>query len=218
MFIGHYGPALAGKTIARAVPLWAFFLAVQFVDVLWGIFVANGIEHVRIVPGFTDANPLDLYDMPITHSLPGALGWSVLAGLVWALLSPKQKRIGGIAIALAVFSHWILDLIVHVPDLELWPGGLRVGFGLWNNYPVALAVEFGVLLAGFGLYLRVTEAKGLVGRIWPWVFMALLALAEFANHTAPIPEDFTTAGYMGTITFLIIAALAAICDLTRRTR
>ena len=129
-----------------------------------------------------------------------------------------SRLTGGIAIALAVFSHWILDLIVHVPDLELWPGGLRVGFGLWNNYPVALAVEFGVLLAGFGLYLRVTEAKGLVGRFWPWVFMALLALAEYANHTAPVPDDFTTAGYMGTITFLIIAALAAICDLTRRTR
>ena len=98
MFIGHYGPAFAGKTVAKAVPLWAFFLAVQLVDVLWGIFIANGIEHVRIVPGFTEANAFDLYDMPITHSLPGALGWSVLAGLVWALLSPTRKKLGGLAI------------------------------------------------------------------------------------------------------------------------
>jgi membrane-bound metal-dependent hydrolase YbcI (DUF457 family) len=218
MFVGHYGPALAGKTIAKAVPLWAFFLAVQFVDVLWGIFIANGIEHVRIVPGFTEANPLDLYDMPITHSLPGALGWSVLAGLAWMVLAPRQKRAGALAIGLAVFSHWLLDLVVHVPDLELWPGGMRVGFGLWNNYPVALAVEFGVLLGGFVLYLRMTEAKGLIGRIWPWVFMALLALAEFANHAAPIPEDMEMAGYMGTATFLVLTALAGICDLTRKTR
>lgn len=218
MFIGHYGPALAGKTIAKSVPLWAFFLAVQFVDVLWGIFIANGIEHVRIVPGFTEANPLDLYDMPITHSLPGALGWSVLAGLAWMVFAPRQKRAGALAIGLAVFSHWLLDLVVHVPDLELWPGGMRVGFGLWNNYPVALAVEFGVLLGGFVLYLRMTEAKGLIGRIWPWVFMALLALAEFANHAAPIPEDMEMAGYMGTATFLVLTALAGICDLTRKTR
>lgn len=218
MFVGHYGPALAGKTIAKAVPLWAFFLAVQFVDVLWGIFIANGIEHVRIVPGFTEANPLDLYDMPITHSLPGALGWSVLAGLAWMVLAPRQKRAGALAIGLAVFSHWLLDLVVHVPDLELWPGGMRVGFGLWNNYPVALAVEFGVLLGGFVLYLRMTAAKGLIGRIWPWVFMALLALAEFANHAAPIPEDMEMAGYMGTATFLVLTALAGICDLTRKTR
>ncbi|WP_295695338.1 hypothetical protein [uncultured Maricaulis sp.] len=218
MFVGHYGPALAGKTIAKSVPLWAFFLAVQFVDVLWGIFIANGIEHVRIVPGFTEANPLDLYDMPITHSLPGALGWSVLAGLAWMVLAPRQKRAGALAIGLAVFSHWLLDLVVHVPDLELWPGGMRVGFGLWNNYPVALAVEFGVLLGGFVLYLRMTAAKGLIGRIWPWVFMALLALAEFANHAAPIPEDMEMAGYMGTATFLVLTALAGICDLTRKTR
>lgn len=218
MFVGHYGPALAGKTIAKSVPLWAFFLAVQFVDVLWGIFIANGIEHVRIVPGFTEANPLDLYDMPITHSLPGALGWSVLAGLAWMVLAPRQKRAGALAIGLAVFSHWLLDLVVHVPDLELWPGGMRVGFGLWNNYPVALAVEFGVLLGGFVLYLRMTEAKGLIGRIWPWVFMALLALAEFANHAAPIPEDMEMAGYMGTATFLVLTTLAGICDLTRKTR
>lgn len=218
MFVGHYGPALAGKAIARSVPLWAFFLAVQFVDVLWGVFIANGIEHVRIVPGFTEANPLDLYDMPITHSLPGALGWSVVAGLVWMGLAPRQKRLGGLAIGLAVFSHWLLDLIVHVPDLELWPGGMRVGLGLWNNYPHALAVEFGVLLGGFLLYLRMTEAKGLIGRVWPWIFMALLALAEYANHAAPIPEDLAVAGYMGTATFLILTALAAICDLTRKTR
>jgi len=218
MFIGHYGPAFAGKTVARAVPLWAFFFSVQLVDVLWGVFIANGIEHVRIVPGFTEANPLDLYHMPITHSLPGALGWSVLAGLVWMLVAPKQKRLGALAIGLAVFSHWLLDLIVHVPDLELWPGGMRVGFGLWNNYPLALAVEFGVLLVGFILYLRLTEAKGLVGRIWPWVFVALLALAEYANHTTPIPEDMALAGYMGTATFIVLTVLAGLCDATRRTR
>ncbi|WP_291843167.1 hypothetical protein [Maricaulis sp.] len=218
MFVGHYGPALAGKSIASAVPLWVFFLAVQLVDVLWGVFVANGIEHVRIVPGFTDANALDLYDMPITHSLPGALGWSVLAGLVWMVLAPRQKRVGALAIGLAVFSHWLLDLIVHVPDLELWPGGMRVGFGLWNNYPLALAVEAGVLLAGFVLYLRLTVAKGLVGRVWPWIFVGLLALAEYVNHTMPPSGDVATAGYMASATFILLTLLAVVCDVTRRAR
>lgn len=218
MFIGHYGRAFAGKTVARAVPLWAFFLAVQLVDVLWGIFIANGIEHVRIVPGFTEANAFDLYDMPITHSLPGALGWSVLASLVWALLSPTRKKLGGLAIALAVFSHWLLDLIVHVPDLELWPGGMRVGFGLWNNYPLALAVEIGVLLVGFALYLRMTAAKGLLGRVWPGIFLVLLAAAEYVNHTMPPAGTMQQAGYMAAATFLILTGLAAICDLTRKTR
>ncbi|WP_300542151.1 hypothetical protein [Maricaulis sp.] len=218
MFVGHYGPALAGKAVAKSVPLWTLFFAVQLVDVAWGIFVANGIEHVRIVPGFTEANPLDLYDMPLTHSLPGALVWSVGAGLVYAIWARSQKRLGGVVIAAAVFSHWLLDLIVHVPDLPLWPGGPEVGLGLWNNYPLALTAEMAVLVAGLFLYLRVTEAKNATGRIWPWAFLALLVLAEYANHTLPPPESAAAAGYMATATFIVLTGLAAICDLTRRAR
>ena len=218
MFVGHYGPAFAGKAAAKTVPLWSLFFAVQFVDVLWGVFIANGIEHVRLVPGFTDSNALDLYHMPITHSLPGALGWAALAGLVYALVARQQKRLGGLVIAGAVFSHWLLDLIVHVPDLPLWPGGPEVGLGLWNNYPAAMAVEAAVLVGGFLLYMRVTEAKNLVGRIWPWVFLILLALAERANHGMPLPESVAQAGYMATATFLVLTALAGLCDLTRRVK
>lgn len=218
MFVGHYGPAFAGKAVARSVPLWVLFLAVQLVDIAWGLFVANGIEHVRIIPGFTDANALDLYDMPITHSLPGALAWSAAAGLVYAIWARREKRAGGLVVALAVFSHWLLDLIVHVPDLELWPGGMRVGLGLWNNYPLAATVETLVLLGGFALYLSVTRAKGVVGRIWPWVFMALMGVAEYANHAGPLPSDPAAFGYNAVIAYLVLTALAAICDLTREAR
>jgi hypothetical protein len=218
MFVGHYGPAFAGKAVARSVPLWTLFFAVQLVDVAWGIFVANGIEHVRIVPGFTEANPLDLYDMPITHSLPGALAWSVAAGLVYAIWARREKVLGGVVVGAAVFSHWILDLLVHVPDLALWPGGPKVGLGLWNNYPVALAVEAAVLVFGFLLYMRVTEAKGLVGRIWPWVFVVLLGLAEVANHGGPVPESPEQFGYSAVVIFLVLTGLAAVCDVTRRAR
>lgn len=218
MFVGHYGPAFAGKAVARSVPLWTLFLAVQLVDVAWGIFVANGIEHVRIVPGFTDANPLDLYDMPITHSLPGALAWSVAAGLIYVIWARRQKVLGGVVVGAAVFSHWVLDLLVHVPDLALWPGGPRVGLGLWNNYPVALAVEAAVLVLGFFLYMRVTQARGLVGRIWPWVFVALLALAEVVNHGGPLPESPQQFGYTAVISYIVLTGLAALCDVTRRPR
>lgn len=218
MFVGHYGPAFAGKAIARSVPLWTLFLAVQLVDVAWGIFIANGIEHVRIVPGFTDSNALDLHDMPITHSLPGALAWSVAAGLVYAIWAKQEKRLGGLVVGAAVFSHWLLDLLVHVPDLLLWPGGPRVGLGLWNNYPVALAVEAAVLLLGFLLYMRVTEAKGVIGRFWPWVFVVLLGLAEYANHAGPLPENVQQLGYSAVAIFAVLTGLAAVCDITRRPR
>ena len=74
MVVGHYGPSFAGKAIQRTIPLWVLFVAVQLLDVFWSIFVLLGIEKVRIVPGITKTNPLDLYYMPYTHSLPAALG------------------------------------------------------------------------------------------------------------------------------------------------
>ena len=219
MFIGHYAAAFAARAVKPAIPLWQLFVAVQLVDFAWAGLVLAGIEKMRVTKGFMEASMLDLHHMPYTHSLVSAVVWAIAAGVLYAALRRgANKWMAGAIIAGAVFSHWLLDLVVHVPDLELWPGGMRVGFGLWNNYPVALAVEFGVLLGGFVLYLRMTEAKGLIGRIWPWVFMALLALAEFANHAAPIPEDMEMAGYMGTATFLVLTALAGICDLTRKTR
>src|SRR3981081_3950181 len=94
MFVGHYGPALAGNAVKKSVPLWVLFLAVQLMDVVWSIFVLLGIEKVRIVPGITATNPLDLYYMPYTHSLDGALMWSVGAGIVYYFLRGKDGSTG----------------------------------------------------------------------------------------------------------------------------
>jgi hypothetical protein len=77
MFIGHYGPAFGAKAGCGPFPLWVLFVAVQFMDVIWSIFVLSGIEKMRIVPGFMPASSLDLYYMPYTHGLFGALALSV---------------------------------------------------------------------------------------------------------------------------------------------
>src|ERR1700687_547968 len=79
MFIGHYGPSFAIKAIRPAIPLWPLFIAVQLVDVAWAVLVLLGMEKVRIVPGITASNPLDLYYMPYTHSLVAAALWAVAA-------------------------------------------------------------------------------------------------------------------------------------------
>src|SRR5215469_13047279 len=110
MFVGHYGPSFAGKALDKddRIPLWLLFIAVQFVDVLWAIFVLLGIEKARIVPGITASSPLDLYYMPYTHSLVGAIGWSALAFVFCQLVPKLRGRRTGMILALAVFSHWIL--------------------------------------------------------------------------------------------------------------
>ena len=87
MFVGHYGFAFGAKPAAPFLPLWVYFLAVQWLDVVWSAFVLLGIEKLRVVPGITEANAYDLYYMQYTHSLPGALALSLLFGAIVASLS-----------------------------------------------------------------------------------------------------------------------------------
>ena len=117
MFIGHWAPALAAATHRRAPKLGTLFVAAQLVDWLFFAFLLTGAEHMRMVPGFTAMNPMDLYDMPYTHSLMGSLFWSVLFGaLVW---TATKDRAAGLIAGVVVFSHWLLDLLVHAPDLTI---------------------------------------------------------------------------------------------------
>src|ERR1700704_778861 len=96
------------------------FLAVQWIDVMWSIFVLLGLEKVRIAPGITASNPLDLYYMPYTHSLVAALLWSLGAYIAYrGIRAFGGSHRAALLVAVAVFSHWVLDLLVHRPDLPL---------------------------------------------------------------------------------------------------
>jgi hypothetical protein len=108
-----------------------------------------------MVPGITATNPLDLYYMPYTHSLIGALFWSCLAALVYKVASgAKAWRAAALLVGIAVFSHWVLDLIVHRPDLAIYDDTLKVGFALWNYRGLEFGLETAILTGGIILYLK----------------------------------------------------------------
>ena len=119
MFVGHYGVSYALKSVGPRVPLWVWFLAVQWMDVVWSILVFSGIEKLHIVPGFTEANAYDLYYMPYTHGLPGSIAISLFLGVIVAMFTSGDRAMTIVLVAAASFSHWLVDLIVHVPDLPL---------------------------------------------------------------------------------------------------
>jgi len=155
MFVGHYGVSFAAKTLDRRIPLWTLFVAVQLLDVLWAPLVLLGVEKVRIVPGITASNPFDLYYMPYTHSLLAAVIWSLAA--LWAYHRWGRASPGGraaVVVGLAVLSHWVLDLVVHRPDLPLYDNTAKVGLGLWNRPVLAFALEAALLLGSMAVYLR----------------------------------------------------------------
>src|SRR6266516_1426561 len=115
MCVGHYGVSFAAKKAEPSIPLWVLFIAVQLLDVVCAPFVLLGIEKVRIVPGITASNPLDLYYMPYTHILVAAIGWSVAAAAVYRVAAPSVTTRAAAVIGAAVFAHWVLDLLVHRP-------------------------------------------------------------------------------------------------------
>src|SRR5437867_4410610 len=158
MFVGHYGVSFAAKKAEPAIPLWVRCIAVQLLDVLWAPFVLLGIEKVRIVPGITTSNPLDLYYMPYTHSLLAAIGWSIVAFLVYRAVRPVPPRAATI-VGVAVFSHWVLDFLVHRPDLPVYDNTAKVGLGLWNLPAVALGLEALLLFGAMWLYVRHTARR-----------------------------------------------------------
>lgn len=180
MFLGHYAVAMGAKRIAPATSLGTLILAAQLLDLLWPKFLLLGWERVRIDPGNTAVTPLDFVSYPISHSLLAVAGWAaVLGGGYWVV---RRYPRGAAVVGLLVVSHWLLDAIVHRPDLPLTPGGdARVGLGLWNSVPATLAVEFGLLALGVRVYTRLTEPADGVGKWSFWSFVAVLVLIYLGN-------------------------------------
>lgn len=186
MFIGHYAVALGAKKISPTVSLGTLFLASQFIDLLWPIFLLLGLEHVRIDPGNTVFTPLDFYDYPISHSLLAVLGWSLGFGLLYYAVQRSGRN--ALILGALVLSHWVLDFISHRPDLPLIPGmETRVGLGLWNSFVASVVVETALFVVGAFLYLRATKGRDRVGKYALWSFLLLLVVLYVANMFGPPP-------------------------------
>ena len=162
MFIGHFAVGMALKPVAPRVSLGTLFFAAQFLDLLWPTLLLTGIERVEIAPG-TPGPPLRFTEYPISHSLVMVAGWAVLIGGIH--LAVRRSLRSACVCALAVISHWVLDLIVHHPDLPLAPGSSgRFGFGLWRSLPASLLLEVTIFGVGGWIYARSTTAIDAVGR------------------------------------------------------
>jgi len=211
MFVGHYAAAMAAKAIEPKAPMWTLAAAAQLVDIGWSAFIIAGIERASVDPTLPGST-LVLYDMPWTHSLPMALVWSIGAALLVKLILRLPVWASAI-VGVTVFSHWLLDLLVHRPDLELWLGGEKAGFGLWN-YPVPeQAVEMGLLAICGAAW--VASRKTLGRFAWPAIaFIAFLVTLQIVAMLSPQPagELAPASGITILAIYLVAVALAALTD------
>jgi hypothetical protein len=212
MFLGHYGVAFALKRAEPKISLGTLFVATQLVDLLWGVFLLLGWEHVRILP---DENPLltlQFYDYPISHSLVGGLAWGLAAAALyysWPTRDTARHREASLLVGVAVVSHWLLDLLVHIPDLPLAGNDSpKVGLGLWRHVGLSVALELLVLAGGVALYVTGRSRRHPVrpGRL-ALVLVVLIGVYA-ASLLGPPPESVAVIG-MGDILFMLLMGLLA---------
>jgi uncharacterized membrane protein len=204
MFLGHFGVGFAAKTIAPKISLGTLFLSAQFIDLLWPSLLLLGLERVRIDPSATKVTPLDFVHYPISHSLLAVIGWAILIGLIHFLT--RHDRRNAIVVGALVVSHWLLDVIVHRPDLPLYPGSSTlVGFGLWSSLPITLLVEFSIFGLGIWQYMRSTMANDKTGKWALWALIIFMALVYLANTFGRPPPDSNTVALAGHAQWLLVA-------------
>jgi hypothetical protein len=156
---GHFGLAAGIKARERAVPLWALMLATQWMDVVFVPLYMAKVETIDVIGGGAPGYGNGIIHADYTHSLVGAIALSIIfalpAGLRWGRRA--AAILGGV-----VFSHWVLDLLVHRHDMPIWPGApadaTRVGFGLWRWPLATAAAELALVLWGGLTYLRAAVA------------------------------------------------------------
>lgn len=190
MFIGHFAVGFALKRAAPKTNLGWLIASVEFLDLVWPVLVLAGVERVEIDQGNTAFTPLNFVYYPYTHSLIGAIVWSILFGGVYYAIS--RYRRGAVIVAVGVLSHWFLDLIVHRPDLQLYPGGLqKYGFGMWNSLATTMIVETIMFVAGVWLYVSMTKPRDAIGRWALSLFVLFLVIVYQANAFGPTPPSST---------------------------
>lgn len=203
MFIGHFGIGFGAKSAVPEVSLGSLFLAAQFLDLLWPMLLLLGMEKVRIVPGATVVTPLVFEHYPISHSLATAVGWAALVGGIHFVL--KRKRIAALVLGILVISHWVLDAIVHQPDLPLFPGSSTVvGLNAWSSLPLTLTIEGSLFGFGVWLYARATSPNDAIGR-WGFVALVVFLSGIYAGNLfgAPPPSPEAIA-WVGQLQWLLV--------------
>lgn len=214
MYIGHFAPALAAAAASPEAPrLGTLFVAAQLVDLAFFSLLILGVEDLRIVPGITAMNPMDLYHMPYTHSLLATALWGLAFGaLVWRATG---MRAAGAWTAMVVLSHWLVDLIAHRPDLTFAGSPPKLGLGLWDHPLLAMPLEMALLALAFWFYLDRT--RGPLGP--PFILLTVMLLFQAINWFGPQPTAYSLALPLSALlSYAVLIALACWVGATRQHR
>lgn len=185
MLIGHFAVALGVKRYVPGISLGTLFMAAQFSDLLWPWLLLLGFEDVAIDSSASAVTPLIFEHFPISHSLVSVTVWGFVAAILVQVRYREWKS--SLIVAGLVISHWFLDVIVHVPDMPVFPSGPELGLGVWNSFPATILLELILVAAGFYLYFRGTSPVNRMGLVASVLLALVLPVLFFLNLLGPVP-------------------------------
>jgi hypothetical protein len=197
VFIGHFAVGLAAKRLTPTVSLAVWFLAVQWLDTVWPVFILTGLEHVRIVHVANPFLRLEFIDYPFSHSLVAAVVWGLLFAGGWSLL--MGRRGAAPLLFLGVVSHWLLDVLSHRPDMPVLLHGPYLGLGLWNSPALTIAIETAMFAAGIAVYAAAKRPRRSM-----WALLIVLFALYLGSIFGPPPPNVSALGMTALIGTAII--------------
>lgn len=208
MLVGHLGAGLVAKSVEPKIGLGTLFAAAMLLDIALWVLVLAGVEQAAVPVDFTSRHYL-VFVFPYSHSLAGAVVLSIAAAAVWVFANGRARlfAFAPAVIAATVFSHWLLDFLVHRPELTLWgPASPNVGLGLWDHQPAALVTELAIAAGGLAVFLlRVKSGWGRRSAVIGILLLTAALTFVGAFATQPPPSAAWAAG-----TSLAVIALAIV--------
>ena len=203
MFIGHFAAGMAAKKFIPSTSLAILFLAAQFLDLLWPTMLLIGLEQVAINPDASEVTPLSFTHYPFSHSLVFVVGWSILFAAVNQVLTSDKSS--SLWLGVLVLSHWILDLLMHVPDLPLFPGDSpKVGLGICNSVVLTVLVEGAIFVGGIIIYVKTKNMRREKVTSAFWALVVFLVVVYVMNLAGPPPPSVTAIAWAGQLQWLFV--------------
>jgi hypothetical protein len=181
--INHAATGLIIKKIYPDVPMTVILVSVQLIEILWVVLNFLGVEKTTTEDRVQSVSDVHLEYMPFSHSV---VSTAVLAAGAWILFALGFKAVDvGIAVALGICSHLVLDLISHARDIVIAPflNSRKYGLGLYEKPAVAFVLE---TIYGIFCWWVYGGSTALF-----WIIVAFnIANASFFIKTVPGPERF----------------------------
>ena len=215
MFVGHLGAGLAVKAVEPRWNLGVLFAAALFADLLLWALVLVGVESVGS-PLASGRARFFTFAFPYSHGALASAGWTLAAAaLGWIVTragTPGRARLA-CALAIAVASHFLLDLVVHVPDLPVAGGdSAKLGLGLWQAMPIALAVELAIAVAALAACMRRSPLPRWRGALLVTVVATTGILTVLGPYRPGEPPPATTLAASSLLTLAVVVFLGFVVE------